>query len=207
MASCKEALVPFVGAETIAATSATPCPNLPCHALTFELQTGAATMRGQPMRMMVSSLLACSAFALCAFAGQPAAADGQGGAGAFTKGSLQGRYAYVNNTGNVASLGPIIFDGHGGLKLKIITNTPCENPSPGCARGLGSFNVSGTYTVRSDGTGVAKIDFPEPTGPVTYDFLIVEANGRGALQVFAAGRSGGLAGQLIAPTWTKTFDR
>jgi len=134
-------------------------------------------------------------------------ADGQGAARTFTKGSLQGRYAYVNNTGNVASLGPMIFDGHGGLKLQIVTNIPCENPAPGCPRGLGSFDVSGTYSVRPDGTGVARVDFPKPTGPVTYDFVIVEADRKGATEVFAAGRSGGLAGQLIAPTWTRTSAR
>jgi hypothetical protein len=129
----------------------------------------------------------------------------------FANSSLHGRYAYVNQTGGVASFGSMIFDGDGGLKLEIVTNLPCATPEPGCARVIGSFDVSGHYDIQPDGTGVATIDFPEPTGPVTYDFVIVEAN-RGrpsplAIEVFSAGRSGGLAGQLIAPTWTRIFDK
>jgi hypothetical protein len=164
-------------------------------------------MKDRFKQVMASSLLAGSTFALCVFVDQPAVADERGGSRTFTNGSLQGRYAYVNNIGNVASLGPIIFNGHGRLTLQIVTNIPCENPAPGCSRGIGNFEVSGTYSVRTDGTGVANVNFPEPTGPVTYDFVIVEADRKGAIEVFAAGRSGGLAGQLIAPTWTRTFSR
>ena len=161
-------------------------------------------MKDQPTRVRALNVLACSALALCVFASQPAMADG------FANPSLQGSYAYVNNTGGVASLGPIIFDGNGGLNLQIVTNVPCTTPAAGCSRGIGSFDVSGRYEVKSDGTGDATIDFPDPTGPVTYDFVIVQAKRKGpsplAIEVFAAGRSGGLAGQLIAPTWTRRFD-
>jgi hypothetical protein len=160
---------------------------------------------------MASSVLTCSVLALGVLAGAPAVADERGTAAAFGKGSLQGRYAYVNNTGNVASLGPIVFNGSGKLSLKLVTNVPCDKPAPGCSRGIGSFDVSGTYAVQPDGTGVATINFPEPTGPVTYDFVIVKAKKAGrsllATEVFAAGRSGGLAGQLIAPTWSRLFGR
>ena len=168
-------------------------------------------MKDQSIRATALTLLTCSAFALCVFVGQPAVADGRGKVTTFTNGSLQGRYAYINNTGDVASLGPISFNGHGGLNLQLVTNTPCESPAPGCSRGIGGFDVSGTYSVQSDGTGVATINFPQPTGPVTYDFVIVEAGKGGsyplAIEIFAAGRSGGLAGQLIAPTWTRLFDK
>jgi hypothetical protein len=168
-------------------------------------------MTYQSVRAMASSLLACSAFALCVFAGQPAVADGPGEAATFTNGSLQGRYAYVNNTGNVASLGPIIFNGRGGVNVQLVTNVPCESPAPGCSRVIDDAAASGTYSVRPNGTGVARINFGGATGPITYDFVIVEADRRGpsplATEVFAAGRSGGLAGQLIAPTWTRIFDR
>jgi hypothetical protein len=92
-------------------------------------------MKDQSIRATALTLLTCSAFALCIFVGQPAVADGRGKVTTFTNGSLQGRYAYINNTGNVASLGPIIFNGHGGLDLKLVTNTPCESPAPGCSRG------------------------------------------------------------------------
>jgi hypothetical protein len=44
-----------------------------------------------------------------------AMADGDG---PFTIASLQGSYAYVNNNSGVASFGPMIFDGKGGLTLK-----------------------------------------------------------------------------------------
>ena len=159
--------------------------------------------------VMTLCVLACSAFALCVFADQPTMADERAASTSFTKGSLQGKYAYVNNTGNVASLGPIIFDGHGRLELHIITNVPCATPAPGCSRGIGSFDVSGIYSVQRDGTGAATINFPAPTGPVMYDFIIVKADRRGyytlGTEIFAAGRSGGLAGQLIAPTWTRIF--
>jgi hypothetical protein len=48
---------------------------------------------------------------------------------------LQGSYAYVNNNSGVASFGPMIFDGEGGLTLKDKVNLPCSDPSPasGCA--------------------------------------------------------------------------
>jgi hypothetical protein len=91
--------------------------DLPCHALTFKFSTGAATMKVQSTRVMALSVLGCSAFALCVFANQPAMADGRGESAMFTKSSLQGRYAYANNTGNVASLGPIIFNGNSLLKV------------------------------------------------------------------------------------------
>ncbi len=161
-------------------------------------------MKDQYMRVRALNVLACSAFALCVFASQPAMAGG------FANGSLQGDYAYVNNTGGHASLGPIIFDGKGGLTLQLLTNGECPTPAPGCPRTIGDFDVTGNYEVNEDGTGVATINFPAPTGPVTYDFVIVKANKKGpsplAIEVFAAGESGGLAGQLIAPTWTRRFD-
>jgi hypothetical protein len=125
----------------------------------------------------------------------------------FTKDSLRGRYAYRNDKGDVASLGRMEFDGKGGLEIRILTNTPCATPAPGCSRDIGNFEASGTYSVNPDGTGVATINFSAPTGPITYDFVIVDANRRGsgalAIEVFSAGRAGGLAGQLIAPTWSR----
>ena len=133
--------------------------------------------------------------------------------GTFTIASLQGSYAYVNNNSGVASFGPVIFDGEGGLNLKEKVNLPCSGPSPvlGCARGIVDLTGSGTYTVNPDGTGVATITFKESSngsviGPDTFDFVISETTKKGrtllATQVFAADQSGGLAGQLVAPTWT-----
>jgi hypothetical protein len=154
--------------------------------------------------------LTCAALASAFLAGQPGAASAQGNAPAFGNSSLRGDYAYVNNTGDVASLGPIVFDGAGGLTLRLITSLPCPTPGVACQRGSSSFDAEGTYSVKPDGTGTATIDFPAPFGPIVYDFVIVKAERRGprplALEVFSAAKSGGLAGQLIAPTWTRVFN-
>ena len=151
-------------------------------------------MKDLSTHVMAFITLAFSAFDLCVFASHPAMADERGRSAIFTNDSLKGRYAYVNNTGDVASLGPIIFDGAGELSLKIVTNIPCAMPAPGCSRGIGGFEVFGIYSVEPDGTGAATIDFPAPTGPITYDFVIVEAKRIDpsplAIEVFAAGRSG-----------------
>jgi hypothetical protein len=49
-----------------------------------------------------------------------------------------------------------------------------------------------------------------PIGTEKYDFVINAATRKGtiliATQVFAADRSGGLAGQLVAPTWSRVSD-
>ncbi|MEJ6483049.1 hypothetical protein N0Y54_17265 [Nostoc punctiforme UO1] len=128
----------------------------------------------------------------------------------FTKASLQGNYAYVNNSANVASLGPIIFDGKGGLTVDLIANLPCNNAIPNCSRNINDLPLvaNGTYSVATNGTGIATIPFS--TGTVTYNFIISETEKKGrillATQVFAIGQKGGLAGQLIAPTWSRVSD-
>jgi hypothetical protein len=85
----------------------------------------------------------------------------------------------------------------------------------GCARGIVDLTGEGTYTVNPDGTGVAKITFTRISdgtviGTDTYDFIIFETTTKGKLllatQVFAADQAGGLAGQLVAPTWTRISD-
>ena len=154
--------------------------------------------------------LAGLTLALGIFAGQPARADD----GTFTVSSLQGRYAYVNNTEGVASFGPMSFDGRGGVTLSETVNLPCANPSQTCDRTIADIIATGTYTVNSDGTGVATFAFKftdgTPIGTEVYDFVINAATRRGrnllATQVFAADRSGGLAGQLVAPTWSRVSD-
>ena len=133
---------------------------------------------------------------------------------AFTLESLQGSYAYVNNTGGVASFGPLLFDGHGGLTLKDTVNLPCAAPGVGCRRSISALTGEGAYTVNPDGTGVATITFTESNGtvrpPDVFDFMIAATIKKGQLllatQVFAADRAGGLAGQLVAPTWTRLAD-
>jgi hypothetical protein len=130
----------------------------------------------------------------------------------FTNASLQGTYAYTNSVSGVASLGPITFDGHGGLTAKITVNLPCAGePIPGCARTLADLGErDGTYAVASDGTGVATIHFAPPTGPTTYDLMIAGTTKKRhtllATQVFTVSRTGGLDGQLVAPTWSRIGD-
>jgi hypothetical protein len=130
--------------------------------------------------------------------------------GTFTNASLQGNYAYVNNSGNVASLGPIAFDGNGKLTVDIIANLPCNDPILNCSRAINDLPpvLDGTYSVATDGTGVAEIPFS--TGTVAYNFIISKTEKKGrillATQVFAVGQNGGLAGQLIAPTWSRISD-
>ena len=149
------------------------------------------------------TLFLAGLLAVSAFAGHSALAI-QG----FTNASLQGSYAYVNNTGNVASLGPITFDGSGGLSVDIIANLPCpgDSPAANCDRSINDLPpATGTYNVEANGTGIAEIEFS--TGTVKYDFIISEATKNGttllATKIFAAGQSGGLNGQLIAPTWSR----
>ena len=156
---------------------------------------------GNPLNRLVGVL-----FVLGIFGAQPVQARGDG---SFTNASLKGNYAYVNNVSDVASLGKIIFDGHGVLAAKILVNLPCTTPVSGCPRVITDIpKVDGTYTVKADGTGVATINFP--TGVTTYSFIVSEtAKEKGkrlATQVFAVGQSGGLAGQIIAPTWTRISD-
>ncbi len=130
----------------------------------------------------------------------------------FTNASLQGTYAYANSVSGVASLGPITFDGHGGLTAKIKVNLPCDGDEiPGCARIVTDLDeTDGEYTVAPDGTGVATINFADPTGPTTYDFMISGTKKKRknllATQVFTASRNGGLGGQLVAPTWSRIGD-
>ena len=143
-----------------------------------------------------------------------AAHSGRADDGSFTVASLQGRYAYVNNTEGVASFGPMNFDGSGGVTLSEKVNLPCANPGQTCDRTIADVIATGTYTVNSDGTGVATFAFKfadgTPIGTEKYDFVINAATRKGrsllATQVFAADRSGGLQGQLVAPTWSRVSD-
>ena len=106
------------------------------------------------------------------------------------------------------------FDGRGGVTLSETVNLPCANPGQSCARTIEDITATGTYTVDSDGTGVATFAFKfadgTPIDTQKYDFVIngVTKQGRNflATQVFAADRSGGLNGQLVAPTWSRVSD-
>ena len=162
-------------------------------------------MNKQPIRIRTALNVLAVAVGICA--AQSAKADD----GTFTVASLQGRYAYVNNTEGVASFGPMSFDGRGGVTLSETVNLPCANPGQSCDRTIDNITATGTYTVNSDGTGLATFAFKfadgTPIGTEEYDFIINAASRKGtnllATQVFAADRTGGLAGQLVAPTWSR----
>src|SRR5215831_14682441 len=168
-------------------------------------------MTKQPTRIRIAlNALAGVTAALGICAAQSVWADD----GTFTVASLQGRYAYVNNTEGVASFGPMSFDGRGNVTLSETVNLPCATPGPTCDRTIADIVATGTYTVKSDGTGVATFAFKfangNPIGTEKYDFVINAATKQGrnplATQVFAADRSGGLNGQLVAPTWSRVSD-
>jgi hypothetical protein len=134
-------------------------------------------------------------------------------AGIFTAASIKGSYAYANNTEGVASFGPMSFDGRGGVTLAIKANLPCAKLGPSCKRTIVDVTGVGTYTVASDGTGSATFTLKiagKIIGKEKYDFVISGATLKGAIlqatQLFAADETGGLAGQLVAPTWSRVSD-
>ena len=129
--------------------------------------------------------------------------------------SLRGTYSYVNIAESIASFGLIHFDGKGNLTASIKVNRPL----PKGGRTTVTLSETGTYTVERDGQGVATIQFPGVPEPAVYDFLIIQtapassSNPKGkphralATEVFSVSRSGGLNGQVVAPTWTRRADQ
>jgi hypothetical protein len=134
-------------------------------------------------------------------------------AGIFTAASIKGSYVYANNTEGVASFGPMSFNGRGRVTLAIKANLPCAKPGPSCKRTIVDVTGVGTYTVASDGTGAATFTLKvggKVLGKEKYDFVITGATAEGAIllatQLFAADETGGLGGQLVAPTWSRVSD-
>jgi hypothetical protein len=131
---------------------------------------------------------------------------------AYNLASLRGTYSYVNVAENVASFGLIHFDGKGKLTASIKVNRPIAAGG----RTMTTLSESGTYTVTPDGHGVATIHFQGVPEPAVYDFLITQTappqlKGKPhaplATEVFSVNRSGGLNGQVVAPTWTRRADQ
>lgn len=136
--------------------------------------------------------------------------------GTFSTASLRGTYSYINNAANVASLGLITFDGKGKLTVTIKVNLPGNAGG----RTVTPLNGTGTYTVEEAGTGTALIQF-DGIAETPYDFVITQSEKLKkpdshpfeeketlllATEVFAVSQSGGLNGQLVAPTWAKRAD-
>ena len=125
----------------------------------------------------------------------------------FTSASLEGLYAYTNNTDNVASYGLLVFDGIGHVTSpEIRVNKP---------DGLGDRTVvsmgagSGTYFVDPTGRGTLTLNFTNLSRTNIYELVITRTtpgSSDGALlgtEVFSALIHGGLNGQLAAPVWTR----
>lgn len=127
--------------------------------------------------------------------------------GIYETASLQGTYAYINQTGNVGSAGLIEFDGNGKVTMTIKVNVPDDAGG----RKVVLIDGLGTYTVEPSGIGVATIKFEGADGDeriLDYDFVITQvsqkaAGGLVAAEVFSILRSGGLKGQLVTPTWKR----
>ena len=69
---------------------------------------------------------------------------------------------------------------------------------------------TGSYQMNADGTGTVTVTYAYPTNSrsYTYEFVVTNAvelaaGKRLAIHLFAAGTTGGLDGQLFAPTFTR----
>jgi len=118
----------------------------------------------------------------------------------FSAESLSGSYVYSNSTDGVASFGIIDFDGKGSLTIDIRINAL----QPGGQRATIEARGSGSFSINAEGIGAASIVMTNgPMQRLDYDFVIVDANGGLAEEVYAVLRSGGVTGQLVQPTWKR----
>lgn len=120
----------------------------------------------------------------------------------FNKSALQGTYAYVNNTDGIGGAGLISFDGSGKVELAIKVNVRDKEGG----RKTVSLSGAGTYSVDASGMGVVTIKTKNADGKeltLDYDFVITATDGTVATEVFSILQTGGLQGQLVAPTWKR----
>lgn len=135
---------------------------------------------GALVLLVLASLI--GAGASTPFAGQDGS-DAPGEAGSYSLESLKGNYAVVGTyAGMVASdLGVLTFDGLGRVKGSAIVN----QPDPDGLRAIIDVSITGTYSVKSDGTGTMSLAVALPDGSapnVTEDFVITKAESqRGTL--------------------------
>lgn len=120
----------------------------------------------------------------------------------FSSPYLQGTYAYTNTTDGVGSVGLITFDGNSQVTMAIRVNVPGKSGG----REIVILSGAGNYSVDAAGTGLVTIEVKSAKGEerkLEYDFVITKVADRSALEAFAILRSGGLQGQLVAPSWRK----
>ena len=115
---------------------------------------------------------------------------------------LQGTYAYTNTTDGIGSAGLITFDGNGQVAMTIRVNVPGKSGD----REIVTLSGAGNYSVDATGTGLATIKAESNKGDeleLEYDFVITKVADTSAIEAFSILRSGGLQGQLVAPTWRR----
>jgi len=120
----------------------------------------------------------------------------------FSSSYLQGTYAYTNTTDGIGGAGLITFDGNGQVTMAIRVNVPGKNGG----REIVTLSGAGNYSVGAAGTGLATIKAKSAKGKelkLEYDFVITKIADTLAIEAFSILRSGGVQGQLVAPTWRR----
>jgi hypothetical protein len=146
----------------------------------------------------------CLGIGLVLFAASQAVA-----AARFRESSLFGTFAAVGIGDDhvSASVGTVTYDGAGNVRRSLLVNTPDGNGG----RLLLAFQSEGTYEVRPDGTGVARVTSRASNGSVnevTFDFVIQETqpNGRAgqrrATKLFSVQREPGTSVSLVTTSET-----
>jgi hypothetical protein len=101
----------------------------------------------------------------------------------FTKASLRGTYAFLNNAAFVvASWGVVTFDGNGNLIGNAVGNTILPN----FTSKVEPFTLTGTYTINPDGLGTIMFVGVLPDGslsPSTFDFVVLSADKQGNIKI------------------------
>ena len=120
----------------------------------------------------------------------------------FSSSYLKGTYAYTNTSDGIGGVGLISFDGDGQVTMAIRVNVPGKNGS----RKIVTLSGAGNYSVDAAGTGLATIEAKSANGKelkLEYDFVITKVADTLAIEAFSVLRSGGVQGQLVAPTWRR----
>ena len=143
-----------------------------------------------------------------------------GGGGPFKNSCLHGRFAYSNLADGAASISVGLFDGMG--KVTQMDDVEANYPNPDGGRSETSFSFNwGTYEVYPNGRGVIYASFGAEGGkffdpPAFLEFVVTNASGTceimnmdsffSSSKTDVAHNNVGVAGQLIAPRWSKIAD-
>jgi hypothetical protein len=100
-------------------------------------------------------------------------------------------YTGANNSGPVALVGVITFDGAGNLTGSETVVQPDTNPN-GTTVQSQRVPFAGTYTINSDGTGTLMIQIPGSSQPTIPASLVVTDGGSGFMFVPTGGNGNNL---------------